>query len=390
MSEPRTKKASSSSMPTCILSIDAKIRQEFRNEMDSIPSYKERISELSKLLSDGLARGDLSSRTKSNLVANIEDTKQKIESISANERFNFYVSDTAKFIEAYIKILREPVKVSFTGTTAISTSEKEKEKITAEYLEVASKYMSADMKKELEFSAPPSVKIECNNCLNKKSFEIIDGNLYICTMCGSQQSILLHTSSYKDVDRVNIATKYTYDRKVHFRDCINQYQGKQNTTIDPKIYADLEFEFEKHHLLVGDKNTPRKDRFKNIEKRHVSLFLKELEYGMKHYENINLIYTTLTGKPLDDISALENTLLEDFDQLTDLYDRKIRDGSIKIDRTSFINKHHVLFQLLHHHRHPCKKEDFPPLKTLERQILHDDICSVLFAELGWNYVPFLG
>ena len=50
-------------------------------------------------------------------------------------------------------------------------------------------------------------------------------------------------SSYKDVERVNMATikitKYTYDRKIHFRDCINQFQGKQNATIDKKVYDKL-------------------------------------------------------------------------------------------------------------------------------------------------------
>ena len=60
---------------------------------------------------------------------------------------------------------------------------------------------------------------------NKKLFDVIDNSVYICLLCGSQQEVILHTSSYKDIDRINISSKYTYDRKVHFRDCINQYQG---------------------------------------------------------------------------------------------------------------------------------------------------------------------
>ncbi len=39
---------------------------------------------------------------------------------------------------------------------------------------------------------------------------------------------------------INVCNKYTYDRKVHLKDCINQYQGKQNTNINPRIYDELE------------------------------------------------------------------------------------------------------------------------------------------------------
>ena len=97
-----------------------------------------------------------------------------------------------------------------------------------------------------------------------------------------------HTSSYNDIDRVNISSKYMYDRKVHFRDCIKQYQGKQNSTIPDKIYQELEEQFKLHHILLGDKNTHKKERFKNLTKNHILLFLKDLGYS-NHYENVHLI-----------------------------------------------------------------------------------------------------
>jgi hypothetical protein len=99
-----------------------------------------------------------------------------------------------------------------------------------------------------------------------------------------------------------------YDRKIHFRDCINQYQGKQNCKIDDKIFEDLENEFEKHYLLVD--STQKEIKFSKITKQHILLFLKELKYS-KHYENLHLIYHHLTNKSLDDISHLENKLLAD-------------------------------------------------------------------------------
>ena len=204
-----------------------------------------------------------------------------------------------------------------------------------------------------------------------------------CLICSVEQVVLKNVSSYRDINRINISSKYQYDRKIHFRDCINQYQGKQNSTVSQNVYDDLEEQFDKHHLLFGDKNSPKEVRFKNITKEHISIFLKELDYT-KHYENINLIHYNITGKKPDDIGYIEDKLLDDFDVLTDIYDKTYKN----IDRKNFINTQYVLYQLLLRHRHTCKKEDFSILKTIDRKTFHDDICKKLFCILGWNFCPY--
>jgi hypothetical protein len=166
---------------------------------------------------------------------------------------------------------------------------------------------------------------------------------------------------------------------------MNQYQGKQNSTIDEKIYGDLEIQFDLHGLLVGDKNTPKKQRFENITKEHILLFLKETGHT-KHYEDVVLIYHKMTGKKVDDISHLENQLMEDFDKISNLYDKRFKFTG-KIDRKSFINTQYVLFQLLRRHKYNCKKEDFNMLKTLDRKAFHDEIVRELFEALGFNFTP---
>jgi hypothetical protein len=191
-----------------------------------------------------------------------------------------------------------------------------------------------------------------------------------------------HNSSYTDIDRVNISSKYTYDRKVHFRDCINQYQGKQNSTIQQKIYDELEVQFRQHYLLHDEEST-KELKFRDITKNHILIFLKELGYS-KHYENVHLIHYNFTNIKPDDISYLEEQLLDDFDVLTDLYDKRFK----YINRKNFINTQYVLFQLLCRHRHSCKKEEFIILKTIDRKFFHDEICKELFEELGWNHSPF--
>jgi hypothetical protein len=156
--------------------------------------------------------------------------------------------------------------------------------------------------------------------------------------------------------------------------------GKQNSTVEDKVYQDLEKEFENHYLLDEDKFSDKKQRFKRITKEHVMIFLKDLGYT-KHYENINLIHYTITGKKPDDISHLEEILMHDFDQLTELYDKMFKN----IDRKNFINTQYILSALLLRHKHPCKKEDFSILKTIDRRNFHDEITKTLFQHLGWNF-----
>jgi hypothetical protein len=354
-----------------ILTIDTQIFENFTEEKNRLNVYKLQLESINKSLELKNLKGrvkDALTKSKDNLINYINDIENNIS-------FNFYMSETAEILEKYKEILNCPMKLNFLGKS--TKNNKEKDELIDKYVEIASKYVIIEVLKKQKD------KIICKNC-NSKEFDIIDNNIHICINCSAQQIIMKNISSYKDIDRVNISSKYIYDRRIHFRDCINQYQGKQNSTINQKVYDDLEQQFELHHLLVGDKNTPKNIRFKNILKEHINIFLKELNYS-KHYENVNLIHYNITGKKPDDISHLEDRLLEDFDILTEFYDKNYK----HIDRKNFINTQYVLYQLLLKHKHPCNKEDFTILKTLDRKTFHDEIMSNIFLQLGWNFVPFI-
>lgn len=349
-----------------ILIIDDNIRKNFEEEIKNLPEHKEKLYEIE----NSLQNENLRRRVKINLEKAHSELKKYIDEIESKQNYYFYIMETVPYIEQYKEILKTPIKVSFMGKPP--KNNKEKGQIIDDFLEAASKYVDIALEKRTK-----TQKIKCPNCNNRKEFDVIDGNTYICIKCYARQIVIKHNSSYNDIDRVNIQNKYQYDRKVHFRDCINQYQGKQNSTIPQKVYDDLEIQFCRHHLLHGDKNTNKEIRFKDITKNHILIFLKELDYS-KHYENVHLIHYNLTGIKPDDISYLEVQLLDDFDILTELYDIKFK----HISRKNFINTQYVLYQLLRRHRHPCKKEEFIILKTIDRKFFHDEICKVLFEELG--------
>jgi hypothetical protein len=165
---------------------------------------------------------------------------------------------------------------------------------------------------------------------------------------------------------------------------MNQLQGKQNSTIDPKVYDDIERQLDIYGLLKGDKNTPKHIRYEKVTKQHIFFFLKETKHT-RHYEDSILIYHNLTGKKVDDISHLENQLMEDFDQISATYDKLYKFTGL-VDRKSFINTQYVLYQLLIKYKYPCDKKDFNTLKTVDRKAFHDQILSTIFQHLNWNYV----
>jgi hypothetical protein len=358
-----------------ILSIDGQIRSNFEAEISHIDVHQLRLIDIKKSLN----MKSLKPRLRNILLKAENDLEKYLDNLHNQIDYNFYIIKTISLLEEYTKILKIPLKITFMGRQNRGNSIKNE--LIKKYIEIALNYVDIEVLVDTNKS---NTNIKCINCENNKDFEIIDYSTYICMKCYAQQNIMKHVSSYNDIDRVNISCKYMYDRKVHFRDCIKQYQGKQNSTIPDKIYTNLKDQFDKHHLLDGNSNTtPVENRFNRITKNHILMFLKELGYS-SHYENVHLIHYTFTGKKPDDISYLEDQLLDDFDSLTDLYDKKFK----HINRKNFINTQYVLYQLLQRHKHKCKKEEFIILKTIDRKFFHDEVCKILFETLGWNHIPY--
>ena len=183
---------------------------------------------------------------------------------------------------------------------------------------------------------------------------------------------------------------FIYNRILHFQDCIKQYQGKQNCKIPEKIYEYLDSMFKDYKLLVTDpvdSSLPKHIKYSKITRNQIMMFLREKRYT-KHYENVNLIYFTLTSNRVDDIGYLEDRLIDDFKELVSFYDNiHGKDKEEELDRKNFMNVQYLLFQLLKRHGHPCKIENFTVLKTIDRKKFHDNICKNLFNRLGWKFTP---
>ena len=114
-------------------------------------------------------------------------------------------------------------------------------------------------------------------------------------------------------------------------------------------------------------------------------WLKDLNAN-KHYENIHLIHSIITGIPCVTFGTLEPILLDDFEKFLYYYDKKFIDSLV---RKNFINVQYILFQLLKRHHFNCHSEDFVLPKTLEIKKSYDTICGEIFKILKWNYYPLI-
>jgi len=225
----------------------------------------------------------------------------------------------------------------------------------------------------------------CKRCHSSMDqFHIFENHL-VCSCCGLVLNALHSTSSYKDMERINISSKYLYDRRIHFRNSISQFQGKQNAKIDAEIYNKIIEQLYIHGLIPDNyEDLPKEVAFQEVTKEQILLFMKENHFT-KHYDDLTLIHHQLTGKPAPDISHLEVQLLNDFDILVEMYDKKFKKKQGKMERKNFINTQYVLYILLRRHKYPCRKEEFNMLKTIDRQHWHDIVCSELFSEIGWSF-----
>ena len=354
-----------------ILVIHNKILDLFNQEEQEV---KEKLEVISDLLQH---RENFSSEA-------IEKFYKVQEDLLRSQDYNkfTYLLKVVEIIEKYLVILRIPLK-----TTMAHKYKVEKEALQAAFNDIITEVISA--KKWIYFNLnyqKVQSNLSCYNCgqSNKNLFKVTDQSKRCCLQCNSEEDVLDVTQIAKEVERPRVPTKFAYSRKIHFQECINQYQGKQKCKIPAEVLEKLDAKLKAYGHLV---DVPE-FRYSKVTKEHIMFYLKQLKLP-NHYENANYIYYVLTGNRVDEISdSLEKKIIDDFQQLSCLYDKTFgKDKPFELNRKNYMNASYVLFQLLRNRNHPCKIENFSILKTIEKRRFHDKICSELFRQLGWRFTP---
>ena len=353
-----------------ILSLDFKYKEKYKYSVINIEKYKKRL----EVLKENLKLRCLTDNIINVIKKNIDTLTNFITDIELGESYNFYIMETSSLIDEYRNEIKKPVVIDFMSSKQVNTETVSTNNIIKRYLNIYIKYNK-------NFENIKLLNNVCNIC-NSPNIKYED-YLKICIDCGNENNVLPQTSSYKDSERINIVPKYNYDRKSHFKDCLNQYQGKQQVNISDDVYNKIIDQLKLNHILVGDDTMTIQERCINITPKQILMFLKELKLN-KHYDDYVYIYNYLTGKKINLINpTTEKKIINDFELLLSTYDTYCKNNKTK--RKSFINSQYVLIQLLHKHKLPCNKDSSTVLKTTDRRRFHDQICKELFKQLGWNF-----
>ena len=164
--------------------------------------------------------------------------------------------------------------------------------------------------------------------------------------------------------------KDSYSRLELFEDCIKVYPGKNKLKMSDEDIKQIEDYFEENYR--ENEVITRSD----LEKVCKVLGKKSIK------GNENALLMRINPSVLDDISHLEEDIINDFKSFSKEYDVLARDGSFG---KKFVYSQLVLLHLLRRKGHDYKSENFTMIKNKKTMKKYNDICRLIFERLGWKF-----
>lgn len=347
---------------TCdITYIDEQIKKKLRSKIRILPDLQKDLAKLLWIIQSSTDSVDkIHAKTESSIL------RRSIQDIEGGFELALYLLKTADLLEEYSKIVTETSSSSFVRVTKNTEGDDKlyrKSQIRLEFLRIAKSYVTLE-----NFHQKPQ-RIVCDAChaTNSTRQQSSDDTTLVCK-CGATIDMLDDTPSFKDAERVNMASRYTYTCRGHFNEAMNRFEGKQNTEIDQSVIDTLRSEIVLHGLTN-----------ETVTKDHIYMFLSESKLS-DYYADINLIYFLITNINPPDITIHRPELLEMFDQLEEAY-QEVKDD----DRLNSLNVNWKLYKLLQLLEFNCKKDDFFCLKTPTKQGEHEEKWYSMIEYLRGKY-----
>jgi hypothetical protein len=329
-------------------------------------------------LNKGIKYKEINYKEWNDFYNKLEEHEKEIEQIDII--LPYLIATVEPIIKEYTEEIKKPISITFMGNKNIEKNSKKCIELYDLYIEKGIDILGEMLLYKIIKKGPKmnicSISSLCINTTINNVATQFDDNDY------SEDYMDDNKVQFDDIGRVNLNTRYKYERKIHFRDTLQQFQGTQNKQISEKVYKDLE-EMILKHSLIDEKFTDIR-RFHKVTRDHIRLFLSELQY-YNHYEDTQLIYSKLTGKAAPNISKYEKELNEDFDELVGAFCNL--PDEIRKNRKNFLNNKYVLKQLLRRRNIKVPEADLDCLKTPSRRREHDEIYGLCCKILGWNFTP---
>ena len=337
------------------------VKNYFQSQKDGLEGMKKQLNRLkwiqenspNKLERKIAAKGSFTLKRDIKRIENDNDRKE-------------YEKLSRHIFEEYNQLIREPDIQDFIYTTT-APSEERRTILLQQFISVCNRFLPNHQKFENEILSPHKSCTECGNT----NFDTQTEQIQVCLECGvCIETVEQNNISYRDTTRINLAPRFNYTRRGHFKEAMDKFEGKQNTTIPDKVFTIIEDEMKKNDI-APDKLT----------KDHIFTFLQQYNYG-DYYEDTNLIHFRITGIPPPNISQHRIRLLELNDEVEQIYDEVKEEG-----RVNALNVYYKLSKLHEFLGYECKMEDFNFLKTRTKIIEHDEVMGKIFNRKGWDFIP---
>lgn len=388
-----------------ILTIDQKIRKFLQERVSNLEILKKRREEL-KWIAENLSRYER--RLALNELFILE---KKISTIDQNKEIDSYITAVEPILDHYRNNIPEiSIKCFISSFSEESAHEEEETLLRMKYLSIVNKFIEGgiDLFNSLSLEhlnahssgnkgtyhienniesnnyskndnrSASSIKKSSNSpysgeerCLECKStnFYCVNESTILCCNCGLYGDRVNLKLAFKDTDRIDLVPRFNYTKRGHMEEALQDYQGKQNTTIPQEVLDLLKEETRKNKISLDE-----------LTKKHLYIFLSQNGYG-GHYENINLIHHLLTGVPCPDISEYEEIILERNEQIEQIYNTVK-----KSERKNSLNIYYKLWKICESLNLPVNRDDFCFLKTDLKIKEHDEVCRKIFLRLGWYFI----
>lgn len=332
---------------TCDINfIDEQITKRLQSKITTLPELQQDLQNLLWIINNSPDAIDkIHAKTETAFL------RRRIQDIEGGFDLGLYIIRTSDLLAEYRDIMAQTRSSSFIRITDTRDEAKihRRNEIVSEYLRIAKEYVN------LENFKQQSQKTICESCRSTNLVESEDdSSILICKECGATLELLDDAPTFKDSERVNMSSRYTYTCRGHFIEAMNRFEGKQNTEIDPSVVETLKKELSLHGL---NEVTATKD--------HIYMFLSESKLS-DLYSDINLLFYLITKVNPPDITVYRNELLDMHGQLEEAYS-EVKDD----ERLNSLNVNWKLYKLLQLLDYPCKKDDFFCLKTPTKQGEHE-------------------
>ena len=352
------------------------IHEEKMNSIDdkflSLENKKEELKNLEEIL----LSLNIRSENKYKILNNIETLKKEIYEIENNHELIDYLSKALPFL-SNLDIQDSATEFNTESDTPINSNG-----ILNFVNKVGESNKGQDYNNYISSCFGNKLSVDknynSNKCLNCDSTMFENDHresTTICIKCGICTELKDTSSSninFSELTTIEYTNQpFCYQRLNHFKEWLNQLQGREVTVIPDTVIDLILLEFKKQRIYNID----------DINSIQIKSFLKKLKLS-KYYEHVPNIITRITNKPplrIDD--NFEKILLNLFDKIQAPFKKHCPK-----DRKNFLSYSYTLYKF-------CQILDkneylifFPLLKSREKLFEQEKIWKKICEELNWRFI----